>query len=276
MPRIRLRGRHVRGHQDQASGVLDIWARRNVLMDERATEVYSLVSSAAPIPLSDAPLPPVCLCDNTVAHDFTTQCQEHILGPPLLEFWTRLGRFGDVPDPSTAVAWPSYAAALAELPQSRRHWTIKSTAQRSAVGVEMRRRKAWSHALCPVCSSVDETSTHVFRCQDVRVTSRWVNVLTQLDQWMARHFTQPSAARALLLRLHEWIHDLPETPFHSTVPGLEEALHQQARLGWDGLLYGFWSPAWVEMQDLYYRFLGRRNTGRRWLTLLIQQLLDIA
>ena len=276
MPHLHLVGRHVRGHQDVGDQPLDIWARRNVAMDERATLVYTMVDAPSQLPVDLAPLPPLSLRSETIVHNFTASIRSHTLRPPILQHWQHLGRFGASLSPNDDVAWPSYSDALQSLPLSRKHWVIKSTAQRSAVGVEMRRRRAWPTATCPICQIDDETSTHVFRCPDQRVTTIWLEALLRLDQWLARQFTNPVAARAILLRLHEWVTRQSPSPITTTVPFLSEALEHQECLGWEATLYGFWAPEWAEMQDVYYRFIGRRNTGRRWLSQLIVQIWNTA
>ena len=272
MPLIRWHSFHVSGHQDSSNpSALDIWARRNIAMDERATAVYDQVACPADVPIHQAPIPPFWLNDTPVFSDFAPQLRAFLLDPPLVSHWQKLHRFGATLDPAKDVAWESYSPALRSIPQSRRHWIIKATAQRSAVGIEMVRRRSWRSPTCPVCLQEPETATHVFRCADPRVLDCWQSALQKLEIWFSRTFTNPVAARVILTRFQEWTHRRPYSVFTTTVPHLAAAVDAQDRMGWDATLYGFWAKEWIEMQDVYLRFLGRRNTGRRWLTLLIQQ-----
>jgi hypothetical protein len=46
----------------------------------------------------------------------------------------------------------------------------------------------------------------------------------------------------------------------------------QDRTGWDRLVVGRVSKGWKEIQQEYYVELGKRNTGERWVRLLIHKL----
>ena len=50
----------------------------------------------------------------------------------------------------------------------------------------------------------------------------------------------------------------------------------QDLLGWDHFLEGVLSTNWAATQHLYYMGLNKRNSGHRWLTLLIKKLWQIA
>ena len=274
IPQVKWITRHIRGHQDEMDGPLDVWAKRNIAADERAGLVYDRVDPTDLPKFPPAPLPSCRLGMTDVVHDLAKSLREHTLSPPLLAHWARLGRFGTAS--SATVAWPSYEQALSQTAQSRRHWIIKSTAERSAVGIEMVRRRAWRSPVCPRCSSAIETSAHVFTCPHPEVRSKWTTALATLDTWLQTKLTHPSIRTTILQSLHRWSHDLPVLSPPTTVPFLQQAIDEQAQLGWDAALFGFWSTAWTEAQDSYFRFLGKRNSGRRWLSLLIQQLWDTA
>jgi hypothetical protein len=50
----------------------------------------------------------------------------------------------------------------------------------------------------------------------------------------------------------------------------------QNDIGWEALLNGQVSLHWKEIQHQYYIFLGKRNTGERWVRLLIEKMWDVA
>ena len=276
MPSIVWRTRHIKGHQDSlTSGPLDIWARRNIAANERAEQVYHQVPMDHLPTFPEPPLPSCAIGLHEVVHDLATQLRQHALTPPLVAHWTRLGRFGSV-SPDT-VEWTSYSKALSYLTQARRHWMIKATAERSAVGVEMVRRRAWRTPVCPRCQQAVETAAHVCECPHVEARERWTTALARLDLWLQEHHTQPNVRRCILQALRRWLDPtvVAITP-SVTTPSLAQALQEQESLGWSSMIFGFWSTAWAEAQDNYFRFLGKRNSGRRWLALLIVQLWDTA
>ena len=61
----------------------------------------------------------------------------------------------------------------------------------------------------------------------------------------------------------------------SDYPGLREVLELQDLLGWQPLLEGRPACGWAELQHCYLLWLGRRRSGRRWLTALIKKLWEI-
>jgi hypothetical protein len=56
----------------------------------------------------------------------------------------------------------------------------------------------------------------------------------------------------------------------------EELDQAQNNKGWEALLYGQVSLHWKEIQHKYYIYLGKRNTGDRWVWLMIQKIWDVA
>ena len=274
LPQLRWIPRHIRGHQDLTQGPLDTWAKRNIAADARAALVYERVPEDDVPQFPPAPLPPILLGSTFVVHNLASQLRSHVLAPPLKDHWTRLGRFGH--GTLDHVAWSSYSTALEHLPQSRRHWVIKSTAGRSAVGVEMVRRRAWRSPVCPRCHREVETAAHVFSCQHSEALELWSQRLVDLQQWLQSRHTQPGATEVIIRALTDFAHQRVSTEIHSTVPCLEQAARSQAALGWEAAMFGFWAPEWVEVQDIYYRFLGKRNSGRRWLALLIAKVWEVS
>ena len=276
MPSVRWHGRHVRGHQDRgvAREDLDRWALRNVLMDERATQVYELIppDSLPPSPLGQ--IPAVCVAGSVVACDFTERLRLHVNGPVLEEHLEQHGKFGA--GSSDLVQWEAYHIALRSQPLNRRHWILKSTMNRSAVGVEMVRRRQWRTASCPRCGFPSETAIHVFLCPHQEVTTLWDDALLRLDRWFAQKSTHPSLAAYILSALRAWRHGAPPPALASTVPHLSAAAAAQRLLGWDAAFEGRWSSLWASVQDEYFRFIGKRNTGRRWLSALIAFLWNTA
>ena len=269
-PSVSWTGRHVWGHQDRgvAREELDRWALRNVLMDERAAQVYELTSPDCMPPAPQGSIPAVCVAGSVVVSDFHDRLRLHVNGPGLVEHLEQHGKFGS--GSSELVHWGAYHFALRSQPLNRRHWVLKSTMNRSAVGVEMVRRRQWWTAACPRCGFPSETALHVFTCPHQEVTTLWDDALRRLDRWFAQKFTHPSLSAYILSALRAWRHGASPPALASTVPNLSAAAAAQRLLGWDAAFEGRWSSLWASVQDKYYRFLGKRNTGRRWLAALIE------
>ena len=275
MPQVTWFPRHVRGHQDTTGRQnLDRWELRNVLMDERASQVYELIPPDELPPSPFGKLSPLVLNEQVLVSDFATGLCRHINGPPLLDLLARRGKFGTAS--ATSVDWEAFSLAANMQPQNRRHWVVKASLNRSAVGVKMLRRRQWKDASCPRCHHPLETALHVYQCPHVEVSVLWDQALTALSRWFDRSFTHPTIASCILNSLRAWRHGQPPPSLHTTVPSLPTALAAQRLLGWSSALEGYWSPAWTEAQESYFRFLGRRNSGRRWLAALIVQLWNVS
>ena len=54
-----------------------------------------------------------------------------------------------------------------------------------------------------------------------------------------------------------------------------DLFHIQCRIGWSELLKGRIAYQWREIQDAYFKWLGRRNTGRTWVIALITKLWNV-
>ena len=61
-----------------------------------------------------------------------------------------------------------------------------------------------------------------------------------------------------------------------TTPDTQTAFDNQDGIGWQALLEGAPAKGWSDAQQRYYDALGKRNTGERWLTAIIQKLWDVA
>jgi hypothetical protein len=88
--------------------------------------------------------------------------------------------------------------------------------------------------------------------------------------------THPTIQEVVCNYLTAWRTDQPFPPCSSHFPGVQAALNSQAAVGWQVFLEGCRVADWAEIQQRYYSWLGRRRTGRRWISMLIRKLWDVA
>jgi hypothetical protein len=87
----------------------------------------------------------------------------------------------------------------------------------------------------------------------------------------------PQLRSAILVNLERWRENEPIFyPEGHRWPHVRSAIDDQARIGWGLMLEGCLSRHWKEVQEEYYSWLDRRNTGRRWTELLIVKLVEVA
>jgi hypothetical protein len=91
---------------------------------------------------------------------------------------------------------------------------------------------------------------------------------------MTKHHTMPELTTAILRSLQAWPHPLHGRPIHQSTTtryGLWLALLEQNHLGWYSFLMGKLSIRWQGVQQQYFTWLKRRNTGKAWVKALIQK-----
>ena len=186
-------------------------------------------------------------------------------GKHAVQYWVAQAK---IPS-GAAVAWQAVAKAMSSVPVTRQNWVVKHLSGRSAVGIEMFRRKEWPHSRCPRCSEPFETHEHVTLCPNA--TEVWATSLKTLDQWLSVT-TSLDIRRSIISRLDAWHNG-------STAPTLAvysartaQALRLQDSIGWHSFLGGFLSEAWIEAQDEYATMMGLRTKPLTWCSTLITKL----
>jgi hypothetical protein len=120
-------------------------------------------------------------------------------------------------------------------------------------------------------------SAHILCCPDSRAQTKWAQSISLLRTWFNLRSTLPALRNSICSHLQTW-GDGTNINKTTTVswPGFTGALTDQSSIGWQLFMQGCISTAWKEIQHSYFKWLGRRNTGRRWAELLISKLLNIS
>jgi hypothetical protein len=100
--------------------------------------------------------------------------------------------------------------------------------------------------------------------------------MTKLQLWMESATTMPELQEALITRLRQWKGLTRHNPTWTTLHGLRHAVGNQDELGWYNFLMGRISIEWKAVQQRYYDWLGKRNTGRKWAVALIQKIFEVS
>jgi hypothetical protein len=96
---------------------------------------------------------------------------------------------------------------------------------------------------------------------------------------MTKTHTMPELTTAIIRSLHAWTHPRnPPLTHRSTTTryGLQCALVAQNTIGWYNFLTGKVSIRWQHVQQQYFNWLKRRNTGEAWVTALIKKLWEVS
>jgi hypothetical protein len=167
------------------------------------------------------------------------------------------------------MAWPSIGAAMKSLKTSRQHWVCKQATRCCGINSVLVRWKQKESPACPRCGEF-ETTTHIFRCQHPEVKLLWAHSLQLLDTWLTDNHTDPKLQLSLITNLHQWYQGIPFPNDRTTWEKTQDSA------GWDFLLEGCFVSTWADSQQQYFTIMGRKSSGKRWLTSLIKKLLDIA
>ena len=263
---------HVKGHQDLPFDDLDPQSKLNHQMDSRAK---SFLRTRPPVPPSEIFLEPwyVSVSGEKFSGNLRSDLREHCTASDLLTWWLHRQK----PQASTfhRIDWDALHSAMQSLRLSRRHWIAKHAAGICGVGKVLKRWKWQTHDKCPRCSQ-PEDAVHVWACPAASAVAVWEESIERLNLWMQQTNTLPLLREFLCRQLLRWKRGEDLQVDCSCPPLLLQAIQEQDMIGWDAFLEGRVSKLWAVVQHEHYTASGKRNTGQRWLSLLIRKLLDVA
>jgi hypothetical protein len=273
--------KHVLGHQDLHNpGDIDYWAALNIKMDAMAKEYWKETEA-----LGAAPAVYTGSFSNegwTIwrgRHKLTNldraYMRETIHSPRVRDWWVRHDRISA--ESVSKIDWALVGPAMKRMNFPRRKWLTKHASANCGVGETLVKWGIQIDSDCPRCGE-PETTTHVLRCMSQEAKDQWEKSEQTLTKWMKKMTTLPQLQDVILRNLHNWREGGPTyypQDGHQW-PYVHQAIHDQEQIGWGLMLEGCLSQHWKAVQDEYYVWLDRRNTGRRWAELVIAKLIDVA
>jgi hypothetical protein len=268
---------HVQGHQDDYKTYqdLDRWGQLNVDMDSLAKAHWQTVYDENRAYFS---LPPTT--EWSLWHDHhritswsETNGLEHIYQKPSQSYWIKKQR---IPPTTMEPHWTTTYNAFHNTVNPNRLWLTKWLTGWLPTGSKLLQWNATTNNLCPRCGQPETTKLHVVFCKHNEANHLWLAALERLEIWMTQKHTQPELQQGILQNLQRWHDHLPPTSPTSDWPGISEIFTQQNATGWRSFFDGFINEGWIEIQQAYYTFLEKRNTGRRWASQLIRKFWSIS
>ncbi len=263
--------RHVKGHQDNHSSDLDIWAQCNVQMDSQA-KAHLSVANASPRHYDVEGEPwQLWIQHRKVTSDIHTNLYNAIQEKNSLIYWNSKCAAGAAA--TGEVDWTLLGRSMKSLPRSRRVFVTKHTAGMCGVGKFMKRWKEWEEDSCPRCG-LPEDAQHVWRCKGTGTEEVWNKALLELEHLLHRLDTDPTMSHIILTYLRGWWSGIG---IEYEAPRAFQALIQaQAVVGWGRFFEGWLVKAWAERQQRYYNIIKSTRTGRRWAMAIILKLWNTA
>ena len=274
---ITLNWHWIEGHQDKYTPFhrLTRLAQDNVIADGIAKDQWNKMARAGHIPtpqrFGDEGWS-ISIAGNKVSHLDFASLYKRMWTDTALEYWAN--KHNITYEEIITIDWDACGEAIHSLSFSRRRRLVKHASGHFGIGKKMLQWKLQEHDECPLCRQ-RETADHVLRCKDERAKLTWKLSLQKLDTWMTSRHTNPDIRTAIISRLQAW-HDyqpIPSPPWNCT---FKDALNSQNSIGWYPFLLGHISNHWKGVQHSYYLWLGRQNTGKQWVKLLIIQLFNVS
>jgi hypothetical protein len=277
---VKVSWKWVEGHQDDdKASLLDEWAKANILVDNIAKAFWNHLNRSGHEPA------PQRLGDEAWAIHFhgrklnrmdKSALYHAIMGPPTKEYWRYRGEL-QVADIAN-IDWDVIGSAFKSLTNAKKRRVTKHAAGHFGCGTKMKLWKFQDHAECPRCPELDETPKHILNCPSLSARECWSTALISLEGWMTKNHTMPELTTVVIRSLRAWRspHARPASRSTTVRYGLNRALLEQNTLGWYNFLMGKVSVRWQEVQQKYYEWLKRRNTGKAWVKALIQKVWEIS
>ena len=140
--------------------------------------------------------------------------------------------------------------------------------------------KIWKQMLVdnyPRCEVANETPTHILKLKSTVACEVSAKSMAKLEDWLDANKTCPDIRRLLVQIMDQW-RSGEEVVGLSTFDfdGVKEIFNSQKQIGWRLVLGGCLSIEWAKVQETYFKWLGVRKTGKRWVASLIKKLWDVA
>jgi hypothetical protein len=94
--------------------------------------------------------------------------------------------------------------------------------------------------------------------------------------WLTKALTLNYTLPLSISRLQSWRAQTAAAEPSFNWPGVNNIIKAQYLAGWQVFLEGAVLQDWAAKQKKYYKWLQRKNTGKRWITALITKLWEIS
>jgi hypothetical protein len=255
--------------QDAVGKVLDKWEFLNVQMDTAAKHWWSTHTpwDANPVDMPIWTEPWVVQCGGkkitgrlsaAVRTYAAIQCSDR--------YWSgkmQADRFNNVDCQAIADA-----AKLAG--KNRQRWVMKHSVGICGVNKWKQRWSAFHTDQCARCNGAQETSAHVWCCQEPESLLVWDQSLLKLEESLEILDTDPTVAALLIEGLRAWHNNTQPSNTHSLLWTAQNAI------GWQAALEGRLSTELAKQQQIYYDTIDSLRSSQRWIAAVIIAIQEVA
>jgi hypothetical protein len=192
--------RHVRGHQDDYSSELDVWAQRNVNMDSKAKAHLAVAQHTERHYDIEGEPWQVWIKHNKVTANIQMKLYACVQEIDSIKYWEAKQ---EQPDSLQVVDWVSIGRAMAKIPRTRRGFITKHVAGMCGMGKFMKRWREWDTDNCPRCG-LPEDAPHVWTCKGDGTGDIWIKAIQELKKLLRTLDTDPTLLHILITYLKGW------------------------------------------------------------------------
>ena len=277
---ISVKWKWVEGHQDDDKSThLDEWAKANILVDNMAKAYWNHLNhgdhTPAPQRFGDEAWA-LHYQGNKLNRLDKAALYHAIMEPTAKEYWRHRGQLQA--EDIANIDWELIGSAFQSLTHAKQRRVTKHAAGHFGCGTKMKLWRFQDHSECPRCPEPIEDPQHILNCPALSARACWNTALTTLEGWMTKHHTMPELTVAIIRSLKAW-RSPPAHPINRSTTaryGLQRALLEQDTIGWYSFLMGKVSIRWQAVQQKYFEWLKRRNTGKAWVKALILKVWQIS
>jgi hypothetical protein len=174
------------------------------------------------------------------------------------------------------IDWALIHKAMKRIPHARRLFITKHVANRSATGVQMKRRKERTIDNCPRCDLPNEDNDHILRCLAPSTQNTWTTALQSLETKLSFLQAPRDLSLAIISMLESWRLQRPFicNPLWDNYTVL--LINLQSTIGAKLTLEGCIHSSWEGILQEYLSSLQSKINGERFVTALIKLLWQIA
>ena len=276
---------HIKGHQDNKKKLKDLsrlellnvevdwmakdyWAEKydNDIVTQRKYFKYAMPMGMWKI----------SFMGTRVINKLVPFLRESIEGGKAADYWV-INKSRFTKESFFLVDWEANKKAMKSVKLSRRNWVTKFESGFCGTG---RMLKIWKQRVidnCPRCGAPNETTTHILQCTSESAQSTGKEAVIQLEAWLLQKKTCPDLRKLLVHMINSWrVGHLVTDKVSCEFEWCKTVFEAQQRIGWRQLMGGCLALDWAKAQDSYFKWLGMKRTGKRWVVSLIKKLWDIS
>ena len=159
---------------------------------------------------------------------------------------------------------------------SRRRFVTKLTTRQLPTGRRMQQFKFWKSALCPLCHTAEETTEHIFQCQDQRAVTARNEAINTLEQALSGLASATDIKQGLLMLVRSRLLGHPLQRQSILRDEVRRLIGQQLWIHPFALLHGRLHRGWATAQQNAYANYAPWRSGQTWATATVQALWQMA